>query len=495
MWLWLFACGGSSLPPSVPPYDRDTDGVLAPADCDDTNAAIYPGANDPPYDGVDGNCDGSDDFDVDGDGEQWVAHGGTDCDDNNPDVNSAATEIPYDGLDNDCDRSTSDGDLDGDGSSFPADCDDADPNRYPGAPEAIGDLIDGDCGGDGDSTSTRLWPGEYTRPHSLRLTDFEGGPALLVAADSLAATEPDALPQLGVGIAWIHADLPDPELLFFRGSTQTDPDHFDAIDAVDAHGIGDTLWLGTSTRSWVSDTPALTLEPYLRFGGSMVRQNGPSRLIDDQGPAEMVDVFVDGGGLPWLAAAFDGGLSWLTGTGIGKGLGGTADVPATSAAIVDDQLWSCGLEGCEAFTLPADGPVTTSTPLPGPRRVFRQHDGFFVVKTANGAQLIGPLTIDLFPGEDVVDLDAVIAEGPNGQRVAAVGAISRDGTNELLLTFGDVDQGSLNIATLSLPPELHPESVAIWTDDSRVFVAAALWNRIGIDFSDRIVVAELPWAD
>ncbi len=65
----LMACYG--LPPgyyrappptadACPGNDADKDGVCAPADCDDHDPAVYPGAADPDGDGIDQNCDGVD---------------------------------------------------------------------------------------------------------------------------------------------------------------------------------------------------------------------------------------------------------------------------------------------------------------------------------------------------------------------------------------------------------------------------------------------------
>lgn len=44
----------------LPPADLDNDGVIEGTDCNDRNAAIRPGAPDPPADGIDQNCDGRD---------------------------------------------------------------------------------------------------------------------------------------------------------------------------------------------------------------------------------------------------------------------------------------------------------------------------------------------------------------------------------------------------------------------------------------------------
>lgn len=82
--------------------DADADGFDEDADCDDANAAIYPGALDDCDDGIDSNCDGIDPVcnnDADGDGYD----ASNDCDDNNAEVYPGAFESCSDGLDNDCD--------------------------------------------------------------------------------------------------------------------------------------------------------------------------------------------------------------------------------------------------------------------------------------------------------------------------------------------------------------------------------------------------------
>ena len=142
-------------------FDDDNDGwTSCGGDCDDTDAAINPGATDI-CNGIDDDCDGSidEDFDLDGDG--YTTCNG-DCDDTDASVNPGATEI-CDGVDNDCDGSVDEGfDQDNDGwTTCAGDCDDNNPNANPACPD-ICNGIDDDCDGsidedfdlDGDGYTT-----------------------------------------------------------------------------------------------------------------------------------------------------------------------------------------------------------------------------------------------------------------------------------------------------------------------------------------------------
>ena len=80
--------------------------------------------------------------DDDGDG---VSEDEGDCDDTDDAVNPDAEEVPYDGVDNDCDETTPDDDLDGDGYGVDDDCDDDDASANPEASEDWTNGVDDDC--------------------------------------------------------------------------------------------------------------------------------------------------------------------------------------------------------------------------------------------------------------------------------------------------------------------------------------------------------------
>lgn len=165
-WLWmaLSACKSDA--------DYDQDGYREPADCDDGDPNVWPGAEEVAYDSVDQDCDGTDLVDRDEDTFQAVEAGGPDCNDFDAEVFPGAREIPYDGVDQNCDDWNDDDfdqdgfeamghggddcddtepkvvplDLDGDGySACTGDCDENDPNRNEEAVPVCGNGFDDDC--------------------------------------------------------------------------------------------------------------------------------------------------------------------------------------------------------------------------------------------------------------------------------------------------------------------------------------------------------------
>lgn len=147
------------------------DWVSLGGDCDDTDPAFHPGAEEDCAAPEDNNCDGSAGTD-NADGDEFVAC--EDCDDRRDEMYPGADEV-CDGLDNDCDGVSDDNpidestfyiDEDGDGYGDPntsdhgctvpdgyvedvsnpgEDCDDLDADRHPDAPEICEDGVIQDC--------------------------------------------------------------------------------------------------------------------------------------------------------------------------------------------------------------------------------------------------------------------------------------------------------------------------------------------------------------
>jgi len=158
---------------SIPVNERDVDAdgyrtCGVPADCNDNNRFINPGAQEWCSDTKDNNCNGQIDEtpcicpDADSDGFTASYCGGTDCDDVSNTVYPGAPELCTDGKDNNCNglKDCADPaavncpaitDADGDGYDVAgicgkADCDDTDPKVYPGAAELC-DGKDSNCDG------------------------------------------------------------------------------------------------------------------------------------------------------------------------------------------------------------------------------------------------------------------------------------------------------------------------------------------------------------
>jgi len=140
------AYGGPLAPRDVWLIDEDGDGWTRINDCDDGDPSVYPGQSDPPYDGLDADCDRGNDFDADRDGFVSIDWGGTDCDDSAADTYPGAPEDPEVPRDMNCDGVL---DADLDGVPRDQDCDDGDPATYPGAPDDDGP-VDRDCNGSAD---------------------------------------------------------------------------------------------------------------------------------------------------------------------------------------------------------------------------------------------------------------------------------------------------------------------------------------------------------
>jgi len=126
------------------------------SDCDDGDAAVYPGAPEI-CNGLDDNCDGvAGNDEVDADGDSYLICEG-DCDDTRSTVYPGAPNL-CDGIpDNDCDGITDDNeaDVDGDGWSLcGGDCNDSNDAVYPGAIDVCDGISDNNCDGQSDPLET-----------------------------------------------------------------------------------------------------------------------------------------------------------------------------------------------------------------------------------------------------------------------------------------------------------------------------------------------------
>ncbi len=239
--------------------DEDGDGYPESEDCNDTDAAVSPGAVEV-CDGVDNNCDGlvdegvmtvsfaDRDADGFGDADEPVEACGTadgavananDCDDNNPEVFPGAVEV-CNGIDEDCDGEADEGvtvtvytDADGDGFGDPAteaaacaagdgevlvadDCDDNDPDAWPGNTEVC-DEADNDCDGDVDEEVTTTY---YRDDDGDGWGGFDG--------TAQGCTVP-------VGYAEELGDCNDDDVAFHPGATEddcTDPNDYNCDGSV-----------------------------------------------------------------------------------------------------------------------------------------------------------------------------------------------------------------------------------------------------------------------
>ncbi|MFH1468469.1 MAG: MopE-related protein, partial [Pseudomonadota bacterium] len=307
--------------------------VADSSDCDDTSAAVHPGAT-VTCDGVDDDCDGLVDdedpgvtgtstwyADADGDGygtgvyttaacaapSGYVASPG-DCDDTEPDAFPGNAER-CDGIDNDCDGAVDEADAvdadtwyadtDGDGygdASLPqaacsqpsgheatsTDCDDGDPAIHPGA-EELCDGVDNDCSGvvDDDPVDGETWYAD---------ADGDG------YGDAASAQRTCSQPSGTVADA---TDCDDAHDTAYPGSTATevpfdgvdqDCDGIDACTDLNCDGLPDLLFPSyRSDSTWATQSRA-----YYGTGYGFAASHGVA--LDAWGPLSALVEDLDGDG-------------------------------------------------------------------------------------------------------------------------------------------------------------------------------------------------------
>ncbi len=188
--------------------DADGDGYPASTDCDDSNAAVHPGATEI-CNGIDDNCDGVvdtdatdattwyDDADADGYGDPGTGVASctappgtvadnTDCDDTSARYHPGADESDCtDPNDYNCDGSVGYADADGDGYPACQDCNDASAAISPAASEVC-DGVDNDC----DSLTDDADPSVDPSTESTWYTDSDADTYGDAGAPILACSQP-----------------------------------------------------------------------------------------------------------------------------------------------------------------------------------------------------------------------------------------------------------------------------------------------------------------
>ncbi len=297
-------------------YAEATTGTAVPGDCDDHDSSIYafhdaenPGAPDAPYDGIDKDCAGDDDFDQDGDGFVKDEHEGL-------------TTIPV----------TGSGGLPG------GDCNDdpADNGTFanPDAIEVLSDAIDHDCDALSDAVGKntfRLSPlaefvpedeSEYVGVHTLRFGESSEGIHMSIGASANGVNTAGVIYDFSFSTTDPIAGVPDGTILNEGSSAGSSP-----------HTLSDTM------ATWTDDDVHLSLTG-ATFHSSNVR------TLFLRGTDIARDATISVGGGPTLA---DVGLAEWN--------------PMTGVSLIRDGIGDFHTIGCDPVTEVVQYNIATPTSL------------------------------------------------------------------------------------------------------------------------------------
>lgn len=252
----LVACAPTPVPVEpIDRSDRDGDGIPNETDCDPDDPSVYLEAPER-CDGKDNDCNGviDESFDADGDGflvdssdcRQLTAE--TDCDDDDALVHPGADE-PCDGRDNDCSGWADDADEDGDNYSACEDCDDKDRYTNAGVPDVC-DGLDNNCDGVVDPLFDEDGDGYSSCAGDCDEMDARRSPALPEICDGVDNNCADGIDegfdQDGDGQTTCEGDCDDSNPAIYLGATEACDDVDTDCDALtgdrsDADGDSYTL--------------------------------------------------------------------------------------------------------------------------------------------------------------------------------------------------------------------------------------------------------------
>lgn len=448
------------------------------------------------------------------------------------DVNPLAVEVPYDGIDGDCDRSN-DYDADGDGFLVEApsvlsdynnylglweispaeeaawaalnpdagltvpvagDCDDGNTDVWPGALEGLQDGLDQDCDGLPDGAAFGFADFGWTAPSNPEVTRLGDSYLLLVGAAQadLALT----LNETGVAIPFSLAEARGGQapsattypqwksgtntLIEAALDSELEPSPVD----VDGDAVPDpTVWVGSAqsndAQAWVD----LSGVRYLTSSGALTPLASASESVFPSFHASDIDMAINGDGQITVFACGPGRHHAILVDG-----GAVAGAAATAAGLGAD---TCFFEAPPALVSGAwetdyqacTGSVCNTGRLVGALSLIQGSgsgqandygdldDGVVVrIESGQGSFTSSVGDDDIMAGEALVHAAAAVHDG-----AVYVAAVTQDplGGERVHLQFGV--PGSLSRSALPFDnpaaPGATPTSVAVHVDDDRVMVA------------------------
>ena len=504
-------------------------GLRNTLDCDDTVASVFPGAVDRPYDGVDADCAGDDDYDQDGDGfvpsaadiegePGYAPYAGDkpagDCNDFSPLFYPGALDAPYDGEDRDC-AGNDDYDADGDGHRSAlqvgsgTDCDDADPLVNPDMVDAPYDGVDADCGGeddfdqDGDGYIPQAYESVYTGsgqvgdcddgdpdafPGNLEVfldgadQDCDGGEGATFAVPEEYSLQGPRRPQLRV--------VDDRFVLSVAGEKVTTRQSnlgqagmalmFESDPGPTAQPASDTPWKASSTSALYGDFGVEADDDEIAWAFT---QDGAG-----SGDHRLVTVY---------ASINDGALGPLRSSFHVSGRVGVDAVSTTDVALHDGRVFAVGCGAGEALYMRLDPAINETAPADqGDASVGCEHMMVLPTSASDAAYLdySGSVETYLLGG-------GALTDGAPRYSLTGVSSMqSHSGLGVIGLSGGGVvlDDGATSSTHLSSYRVLHADAVE---HDGVIYIAAIVDDNgtpeivlAEVDGTQE-TVADLVWTD
>lgn len=512
-------------------------------DCDDFDGAVYGGApGEVPYDGVDTDCSGDNDFDLDGDGympeapgrealyDAFVArfHGGNppwgdaqwgdcmDAPDHRPGephlIYPGADDTPYDGIDSDC-AGDNDFDVDGDGwipdawlnafdtyvdtwglvlQAEPGDCDDNDPTRHPGALEKLGDGIDRDC--DGHDSTAPFTFGAYTwsNPRPPRLVRTTDHVVLVAAADHFTSPVHDLI-DIGVGLVFAplggaHA-LPAIQPVPWQGHLAPHP-LGDRIDAT----VDGNAWVAAASYTNVVNGNTYAVAVRHAWNGTNYARTWQDAGLAPTYDSRDIDVVLDDNGEPWVWSCGDQVIHVVNGNGSPQvdvsahatGVPGGVCFVERPVATGSSSAVTCDGSTCVSHTWDGALAASPDQPWAGASVLYADHRGeLTVVVDDQGGVFVDDGVAGVVVGAhlDVIEADAARV----GSTLYVVALVQKQGGPALVLLHGNPAVGMQEVP-LSFERNgtaLVPTGASVVADNQRVVVAATASDAVGWFFLER----------